>query len=127
MPHITIEYTANLTPARKWRELMGLIHDVLTDVGGIDRGNCKSRAVALKDVLVGDGSAAAAFVHVDVRFLEGRPPELKREIGSHILRLLREHVPAPPGIQDLQLTVEVRDIERQMYFKVPEGSLGGTP
>lgn len=123
MPHITVEYTANLRPTEDWPKLFAQVHAVLADVGGIKRRNCKSRSVALHDFLVGDGSATAAFVHADVRFLEGRPTELKREIGRRIVHLLREQFPAPPGVRDLQLTVELRDIERSMYFKIPESSL----
>jgi len=123
MPHITVECTANLQPAQGWPTLFALVHAVLADVGGIKRQNCKSRAVTRHEFFVGDGSTAAAFVHADVRFLEGRPVELKGEIGRRLLALLRDHFTAPPGVEDFQLTVELRDIERAMYFKIPESSL----
>jgi 5-carboxymethyl-2-hydroxymuconate isomerase len=126
MPHLTIEYTGNLEPERGFDSLFARLHSVLNDLGGIKKANCKSRAVRVDRFLVGEGGADAAFVHADVRFLEGRPVPVKREIGKAILAVLRESFPPLPGIRDLQITVEIRDIRRAMYFKHPEGSLDYT-
>lgn len=123
MPHLTIEYTKNLRPVSSFDGLFGRLHSVLADVGGIKRGNCKSRAVMLDQFYVGESAADTAFVHADVRFLEGRSVATKQDIGRAILAVLRDSFPAPDDIRDLQITVEIRDIQRSLYFKYPEGSL----
>ena len=73
--------------------------------------------------LVGDGTSGEGFVHLDVRFLEGRPLELKEEIGLRLLAVLKQSYELLAEQGDLQITVEIRDIERAAYFKVPAGSL----
>ncbi len=124
MPHVTIEYTSNVRSTLEPRDLFTRIHDVLVDVGGIRRGNCKSRIVERDQFLVGDGGKAAAFVHADVRFLEGRRDGVKQQIGRELLAVLRGSFFGPPEVDDLQLTVELHDIPRSAYFKFPEGTLG---
>ena len=123
MPHLTIEYTRNLRPVSRFKALFGRLHAVLADLGGIKKGNCKSRAVEVDQFYVGEGTADAAFVHADVRLLEGRSEAIKQDIGRAILAVLRESFPAPDYIRDLQITVEIQEIQRSMYFKYPEGSL----
>ncbi|MGD8699077.1 MAG: 5-carboxymethyl-2-hydroxymuconate Delta-isomerase [Gemmatimonadales bacterium] len=123
MPHLTIEYTKNLRPAPSFDELFGRLHTVLADLAGIKPGNCKSRAVELDQFYVGEGDARSAFVHADIRFLEGRSVAVKQDIGRAILAVLQEAFPTPAEAQDMQVTVEIRDIQRSLYFKHPEGSL----
>lgn len=123
MPQITLEYTGNLKQDVNWPALFAQIHKVLADVGGIQIGNCKSRATELKDYYVGEGEDRNAFVHLEVRFVEGRSRELKQELGRTILSVLEEQYRPSLGDFDLQITVEIDDIQREMYFKIPEGTL----
>ncbi len=123
MPHTTIEYSGNLGDQFDVADLLARFHGVLTEVGGIDLTNCKSRVVALDTYRIGDGDERYAFVHADVRFLEGRTPGVKRAIGAGTLRVLQEFFRRDAERFDLQLTVELRDIQREAYFKLPEGTL----
>lgn len=123
MPHLTIEYTSNLRPHAPFEDLFARLHATLADLGVIKKANCKSRAVRIDQFLIGEGAADSAFVHLDVRFLEGRAASVKQQIGKSLLVILRESFPPPENMRDLQITVEIRDIERGMYFKHPEGSL----
>jgi 5-carboxymethyl-2-hydroxymuconate isomerase len=124
MPHLTLEYTENLAHQEvHFAELFLALHQVLADVGGIRIGNCKSRAVELSDYCVGQGQAESAFVHLGVRFMEGRPLELKQEIGQQLLGILKEHYALALAERGLQITVEIADIQQGAYFKIPEGTL----
>lgn len=123
MPHLTIEYTNNLKPDFPFDDLFGRLHTALADLGGIDIGNCKSRALGLDRYFIARGGADVAFVHADVRFLEGRPAPVKEQIGRALLAILCESFRPPDDVRELQVTVEIQDIERAMYFKHPEGTL----
>jgi 5-carboxymethyl-2-hydroxymuconate isomerase len=116
MPHITLEYTTNLAREVAGPDLFARLHQVLVDAGGVDIGNCKSRAVALDTYLVGDGAAGSGFVHLDVRILEGQPADVKSDVGRRLLEALGQaYAAAPPGTQ---LTVELREMTRKQYFKL---------
>ena len=108
MPHLTLEYTDNVSDPEDMRETMLKMHRVLNETGGIRLANCKSRSRRLDTYAVGDGSPDNAFLHLDVRFMEGRPDEVKRTIGNELLQILREDF-SEAGL-DLQITVEIRDI-----------------
>lgn len=122
MPHLILEHTANLPDPVASGALFRRLHEILADVGGIDIGNCKSRAVRREDFLIGNGQTDEGFVHLDVRFLEGRPEALKQELGGRLLEALRE---AYAGARrPLQITVEIGDIPRALYFKHSVGPPG---
>jgi len=124
MPHLTLEYTANLKERAPDPDLLLSLHRLLESVAGIKIGNCKSRWRRLEEWLVGDGKGESAFVHLDLRFLEGRPLSVKQAVGAGAMELLRAHfAPASKGL-DLQITVEVGDIRKATYFKDPPGTLG---
>jgi len=123
MPHLTLEYSANVTVESDLASLFHRLHEALVQTGGIRLENCKSRAYPARDFLVGSGSEGSAFVHLDIRFLEGRPAEVRQSIGQEARDILVEWFQFSVDTLDLQVTVEVRDIERALYFKFPEGTL----
>jgi len=123
MPHLTLEYTPNLDQEIVADVLFARLHQVLAEVGGIAIGNCKSRIVCLDGYYIATGGPRNAFVHLTIRFLEGRAIELKQKVGRASLRVLDEYFAPSSATLDLQLTVEMQDIERATYFKIPEGTL----
>ena len=123
MPQLTLQYTDNIAAQVDFDLLFSQLHDVLFDVAGIRIENCKSRAMKLSEFRVGRGEAGGAFVHVDVAILAGRPLETREEIGRRMLEVLRGTYAQPLDDLDLQVTVEVRDMQKDLYFKIPEGTL----
>jgi 5-carboxymethyl-2-hydroxymuconate isomerase len=117
MPHITLEYTDNIDQPIEFHALFAELHQVLADVAGIDIANCKSRARRLDTYHIGEEETGNAFVHLEVQLFEGRSPELKREIGKRGLDVLKKHFARSLGDHNLQITLQVRDIQRQAYFK----------
>jgi len=117
MPHLTLEYTANIGEELLSPELFSHLHAVLAELAGIELSGCKSRAVRLERFLVGDGTARVAFAHLDVRIFAGRPSELRTALARRCLAVLEEYLAPAACDLDLQLTVEVRDMEREAYAK----------
>jgi 5-carboxymethyl-2-hydroxymuconate isomerase len=123
MPHLTLEYSSNIELELNHKDLFAQLHRFLKEVGGIRIDNFKSRALKRNVYLVGRGDINNAFVHLEVRLLEGRSPEIKKEIGQGCLLLLKEFYAASLANQALQITVEIVDIARKGYFKHPDGTL----
>jgi 5-carboxymethyl-2-hydroxymuconate isomerase len=118
-----LEYTSNLIQSIDADQLFSKLHQILVDVGGISIHNCKSRAVCLDTYYIGKGDAQEAFIHLDIRFLEGRSLELKQSIGHQSLDWLKGYFAPCLAKLELQVTVEIVDIQSQTYFKIPEGTL----
>ena len=89
--------------------------------------NCKSRWREVGDFHVGSGGEDKAFVHLAVRYLEGRPAQVQRSVGEALLSALKRHFADAPRGLELQITVEIEDIRRESYFKDPPGTLSEPP
>ena len=122
MPHNVLEYSANIPKLESYGTLFSEIHKILNEVGGIRLGNCKSRARAAEDFYIGDGKTENAFIHLDVEFVVGRSDDVKRQIGQQCLDVLKKYYVAQLN-DDLQITVNIREIALDFYFKYPEGTL----
>jgi 5-carboxymethyl-2-hydroxymuconate isomerase len=127
VPHLTLEYTSNLDEWASDPDLLVTLHRVLETAGGIKIGNCKSRWRMVEEWVVGDGEGESAFVHLDIRFLEGRPQAVKEAIGVAAVGVLNDHFRQEREDLDLQITVEIQDIRRDAYFKYPSGTLDPPP
>ena len=123
MPQISLEYTGNIEQTIEFDPIFSKVHEILAQVADIRVDNCKSRARRLDHYYVGAGKPNQAFVHLEAAILEGRTPELKKELGSRILEHLQKHFSPSFAALDLQITVEIRDIARAVYFKVPSGTI----
>ncbi len=122
MPHIVLEYSENLPDLPDFRALFDDIHQVLHRVGGIRLDNCKSRARRAGHVYVGDGNPENAFIHLDIAFIAGRSLEIRQAIGRECLELVRRYYHLHLS-EALQITVQVGEIDRDVYFKDPAGTL----
>jgi 5-carboxymethyl-2-hydroxymuconate isomerase len=124
MPHLTMEYTSNLAGTPPTPELLLTVHGLLGAVAGIRPENCKSRWREVEKWVVGSGAPGTAFVHLEIRFLEGRALEVQQAVGEGALGILKDHfLPGPEGV-DVQITVDVQEIRKATYFKFPPGTLG---
>ena len=117
MPQVRIEYSGNLEDGFDARRFALRVHDHLMSVAGADLASCKTRLIRLDDVVIADGSDGQGLIHVDLRILSGRTDEQKRELGAAVMRSLQQEFAKPGGLE-VQLTVEVRDMDRDFYHKV---------
>ena len=122
MPQLTLQYTANIHQDVHFKDIFSTFHQILADTGGIKIDNCKSRAIRLDNYYIGRGEPGNAFIHLDVRFLAGRPAALKKEIGKQMLDFLEDTYAPAMTRYNLQITVEIGDIHGEFYFKFPAGS-----
>lgn len=116
MPQLAIEYSSNLAGAFDARGFALHMHALV--VATVDTGlhNCKTRLIELGHVVIGDGSPDHAMIHVDLRILSGRSEAQKQALGQAVLAALQEAVSDLRTLK-LQLTVEVRDLDRANYHK----------
>ena len=108
MPHCIIEHSPNISPDGLMHVVFnGALHSQLFLPDGAD---IKVRAIAYKNFKLGDGKTS--FVHVVAKILAGRT-----EVQKHSLSQAIVHKLSGLGHQDISITVEVVDMERQSYQK----------
>ena len=116
MPHLTLEYSGNLSGLDVRQALMSL-NATLLDSGHFDARDIKSRAIPLEAFQVGDGIESAAFMHVTLRLLSGRTSETRGLLASALLKVLTGVLPRIAS-QSTQLSVEVIELDSVVYAKV---------
>ncbi|HEX8194220.1 MAG TPA: hypothetical protein VF552_15100 [Allosphingosinicella sp.] len=116
MPQIAVEYSGNLGAAFDAESLADRIHGIVAATIDTPLGNCKTRLIELQRYVIGDGGAREAMVHVDLRILSGRGEAEKKRLGEAVLAAAAEAIGEPEGLR-VQLTVEVRELDRENYHK----------
>ena len=117
MPHLTLNYTDNISIKPDFDEVFTELHHTLRDLANIQIDNCKSKALAFDTYYIGNGNKDESFVHLEVKFLEGRNQELKNLIGDELLAKLKNRFLSDSSEQRIQITIELLDIKKPNYFK----------
>ena len=118
MPHLRLEYSGNVGQPVLYEELFARLHEALARTAGVPLDACKSRAIPRDTFRVGQGRLGQAFVHLEVGLLAGRTPEQHREVAAACLEVLADVYAPSLRALDLQITVEVRAMERESYQKI---------
>lgn len=116
MPHLTIEYSANLPDFPEAEALTALNAAVTASPEILDEADLKTRFVRTGSFEIGSAPAGRAFVHAQLRLLSGRTPEAKKDLTGRIADVLRRLTPRPEGVM-VQLSVEMVDMDRPSYVK----------
>lgn len=121
MPHLHLEYTANLTQVDTDKALLRLNHALVASGQFGAEFDIKSRALKVESFRVGTGMNERGFVAVRLALLSGRSPQIKKQLSESLLAVVQDLGPWPEGMQ-VQLSVEVRDMDRDTYSKAAVGS-----
>jgi len=113
MPHLTLEYSANLN-ATDVQRCLSALHEALATLG-VELDDCKSRAYCCEVYCVGAGAPERGFAHLTLAVLDRRSAASQRAAGQLSLRIL-EAAFATTRL-DCDLTVEVRAMRASGYFK----------
>ncbi len=117
MPHLTLEYSANVKDSVDHQALMKRMHEALIQFESFKIQDIKSRCVRHEVFYAADGEARRAFAHLRLELLSGRPTPLKQEIGAKLLELMKSAFPKTYQEMTLDLSFEIRDMARDAYFK----------
>lgn len=113
MPHLTLQYTANLDGFDAAGALAAT-NQALVDSGHFDEVAIKSRAIRLEHYRVGLAGSGRAFVHVLLKVMPGRSRAVRQALGQALLEALRGVTAT--GLH-CQLCVEVEELESSTYAK----------
>lgn len=116
MPHLYVEYSANLAGLPEQQMLTELVTSVCGHPSIVDEFDVKGRIAATQQYVIGTGAGPRGFIHADLRLMSGRTPEVKKELSDRIGEVLRRLTPHPEGML-VQVSVEITDMDRGSYHK----------
>lgn len=120
MPHLHMEYTANLPGLNADVALIRLNNTLVGSGQFAAEHDIKSRALKVETFKVGTGLGERAFVHVKLALLSGRSPQIKKQLSESLLAVVQDLCEWPTDVE-VQLCVEVLDIDRESYTKTAIG------
>jgi 5-carboxymethyl-2-hydroxymuconate isomerase len=118
MPHAILEYSANILDDADFPHMFARLHQLLAETGKCRLDDIKSRAIGCEHFRVGDGDERNAFAHLTLCVLEGRSAETLQRLGEACLELMQEFYAQSLEAQRCDLTVEIRPMRRDGYFKL---------
>lgn len=116
MPHIVLEYSANLADAFDVQGAVDGLHAAAIDSGLFDVAAIRTRAVARTQYRIADGDPANGFVHVVSRIRIGRSEEQRSDLGKAFLASLEASLAKAFDNHRLAVTVEMHEIT-QLTFR----------
>ena len=108
MPHLTLEYTANLE--FDIQLLLTRLHEELVATGAVNLKGIKSRAICNTDYRIADGDPNYAFVHVNLLIREGRPLEIQKEAAQRVMEVLKTTFGQRFESGHLSLSVDIKEM-----------------
>lgn len=117
MPHLTIEITENVRLNCSPEELLDQANAVLLASGQFQEADIKSRCISLDTFRQGTNPTDRGFVHALLSILDGRDAETRRALGQAVCEVLTEAVRTSSDGPAVNVSVEVREMERASYAK----------
>jgi len=118
MPHIVIEYTANLGAQARIPELLKTVNQTMIAQDGVfPTGGIRSRALRLDDYRMADGAADDAFVHVTLKIGSGRSEAVKKQVCDALFDALKAHFAELYEKRYLALSLEIVEFSETGSYK----------
>ncbi len=125
MPHLSLEYSANLTA--DFPRVLARLHEALVSTGAVNMKGLKSRAIRHTDYRVADGHAGYAFVHLNILLRQGRPLETRQEVARRAMAVLEEAFGHHFDTGYISLSVDIKEMDEGLALtrhNIPAGGPG---
>ena len=117
MPHLNIEYSANLEEVLDVQALVDKIHETALETGIFPLGGVRTRAEARKHYRIANGDPRAGYIHMLVRIGSGRDFDVRRAAGEKIFAALCDFTDELYRSRPLALSFELHEIPPDMAWR----------
>ncbi len=122
MPHLTLEYSANLADAKDIGALCNTLAQCLdAQRDGEQRvyplGGIRVRALRCEQYCIADGRPDAAFLHASLKIGAGRSEAVRKATGEALFALIKQHFAAEFEQQGLALSLEISEFSEAGTWK----------
>lgn len=122
MPHLTLEYSANLADNKSIGRLCKTLAQCLAEQSENGQrvyplGGIRVRALRCEHYCIADGRADAAFLHANLKIAAGRSDAVKKATGDAIFMLIKEHFVDEFEQNGLALSLELNEFSEAGTWK----------
>jgi len=123
VPHLTLEYSANLAEEAslgKLCETLAQVLDAQRDETGTrvyPRGGIRTRALRCEQYYIADGDPQNAFVHGCLKIGAGRSPQVRKATGDALFEAMKQHFAHAFASRGLALSLEIVEFSEAGAWK----------
>ena len=117
MPHISLDYSANLEPHVDIATLCDTLRRVAISTGVLPMAGVRVRAFAATHVSIADGDPKHGYIDISVRLRGGRDLETRKRATQSIFEAAREFLAPALQQHSIALSFEMRDIDPELSPK----------
>ncbi len=111
MPHISIEYSANLDDALDMHGLCVALKDAASATGVFPPAGIRVRAMRAQHVVIADGDPGHGFVDITIRLAAGRTPEARSRATDAVFAAAQDYTAAHMAQAPFMLSLELRELD----------------
>lgn len=111
VPHITIEYSANVADDHDIQSLVDVVHHAALDNGLAAPDALRTRAAARMHYRIADGQPSHAFIAICCRIGPGRDALTKTSFLEDILHAAETHIHDEGGTLAIAWSIELTEID----------------
>jgi 5-carboxymethyl-2-hydroxymuconate isomerase len=122
VPHLTLEYSANLADEASIGQLCTSLAGCLAAQRDNDQrvfplGGIRVRALRCDQYSIADGRRDAAFLHANLKIAAGRSDAVKRATGDALFEAIKQHFAAEFEQHGLALSLEINEFSEAGTWK----------
>ena len=117
MPHIRVEYSANLQDSIDIPSLLASLHKAAIATGVFPAGGTRTRAYRVEEYCIADGHPENGFVHVSVQMGHGRDLDTRKRVGQQLFATLTQFLARAYIERPLGLSLEIQELDPVLNFK----------
>ena len=111
MPHVVVEYSANLEADIAPRQLVEAVHGAVLAFPAFEKPGVRTRAARREHFLVAEGDPEDAFIAVTIRIGPGRDVATRKAASDAVMDALVAATGAIYQRRGLALSVEVTELD----------------
>jgi 5-carboxymethyl-2-hydroxymuconate isomerase len=117
VPHMSIEYSANLDRSVDMTEFCAVLQRAILDTGLFELGAVRVRALRAEAYAIADRLPENAFIHMSFRIGAGRSEADKRNAGEAIFAAATAHLDSLFATPHFALSLEMIEIDAALSWK----------
>lgn len=117
MPHLIVEYSANIEQAIDLEALLDRLHEAAVESGMFPLGGIRVRAYRADRYRIADCAPDNAFVHVTAIVGAGRPLGRREAVSEQLFAALCDELEGLAAARPLAISFNMREFDPVLNFK----------
>lgn len=117
MPHLIIDYSANLDAAVDMAAFCDHMRQAMCSIDVFPAAGVRVRAVAADHYSIADGNPEHGYIDMSVRLRGGRPDAVKKQATASLFTAAESFLAPVMAARPLALSLEMRDIDPELSPK----------